>query len=821
MKKVLLLLLFSTFLLAQSTPPIQWLHPKPFGISIGWLKAWNNQLIYGVGGAGNFLKSTNGGVTFTNNPNAGVPYNANPALSGDLYCGYFFDQNNGIVGGISGLMKTTDGGVSFFQIGSSVIPSAATVRSVNFLNNNLGLACGTSSLKAAVTTDGGTNWTLIGSLPATTFYTVVPLTTTKWIIGGSTSSSANIRITTDAGNTWTAVAAGTSTIYNILFTDSLTAYASAGSGGTFKSIDGGFSWSPLTTGAPTTSVFYSLQYDNGKLYFIDDDSTAYITQDGGATFSSVRYKKSLRTSSQIIRAAAVSGSQMVIAGDAGALGYSTDGGATWTTESNYTKGGFLQALWGDMQGKIIGAGTPTDGGSQVMVSDDYGKTWTAVNLSSATADIRGYYFFDRNTGFLVGSGANIWKTTDGGYNWVRYEGTLTIQAFSEIHFSSPLVGMISGNGGSIFRTTDGGITWNPKPIPGVTAGLNGIYMTDDNTAYVTGGLHVYKTTDGGDSWNQLTTGNTVSPTSAIYFRNPQVGYLIGGSGTSGTGFIYKTTDAGQTWVNKSFPYVGNMLYTAAFRSDSDYVVTGFGGGLFHTSNDGVSWKQLNLGIPNAVNAQVLGAHWITPDTLLLTGSNSTIILKVLFDPIVPVELASFTSSIDGNNVTLHWITATETNNKGFSIERSLINSNVWSTIADLPGAGTTTNQTSYSYTDGNLKSGTYLYRLKQTDYDGTLSYYNLTQQVEIGRPAEFALYQNYPNPFNPETKISFSLPSSEIVTIKLYDITGAEIRTLINSKLEAGFHTLTLQAENLPSGLYLYSMQAGSFSASKKLMLLK
>jgi len=110
MKKVLLLLLFSTFLLAQSIPPVQWIHPKPFGTSLGWIKVWDANSFYAFGSAGAFVNSTNAGQTFNNQPIAGFPLTAAPALGNDVYAAYFWDRTNGIVGGGLGLMRTTDGG---------------------------------------------------------------------------------------------------------------------------------------------------------------------------------------------------------------------------------------------------------------------------------------------------------------------------------------------------------------------------------------------------------------------------------------------------------------------------------------------------------------------------------------------------------------------------------------------------------------------------------------------------------------------------------------------------------------------------------------
>ena len=194
--------------------------------------------------------------------------------------------------------------------------------------------------------------------------------------------------------------------------------------------------------------------------------------------------------------------------------------------------------------------------------------------------------------------------------------------------------------------------------------------------------------------------------------------------------------------------------------------------------------------------------------------------------IVPVELSSFTAAVNGNSVTLNWNTSTETNNKGFSIERKNANSS-WQEIAFVPGFGTSTDHRSYSYTDVNLNTGNYSYRLKQVDFNGSFSYSDAVT-ADVSSPAKFRLDQNYPNPFNPSTKISYSIPQQSFVSIKIYSITGEEVASLVNKIQTEGHHQVVFDARNLSSGIYIARMsavpesgQAGSLSSTIKMSLLK
>ena len=211
----------------------------------------------------------------------------------------------------------------------------------------------------------------------------------------------------------------------------------------------------------------------------------------------------------------------------------------------------------------------------------------------------------------------------------------------------------------------------------------------------------------------------------------------------------------------------------------------------------------------------------------------------LGNSIVPVELTSFSASVSNNSVTLNWITATELNNSGFQIERSVISNEErnldWEQIGFINGNGTTSESHSYSFVDRNISDGKYSYRLKQIDFDGTFSYSNEVE-VDLSLPQTFSLAQNYPNPFNPSTKISFSVPSvvdakfasTTLVQLKVYDVLGNEIATLVNEEKPAGNYEVTFDAKNLPagrqglsSGIYYCNLQAGSFNQSIKMILLK
>jgi hypothetical protein len=202
-----------------------------------------------------------------------------------------------------------------------------------------------------------------------------------------------------------------------------------------------------------------------------------------------------------------------------------------------------------------------------------------------------------------------------------------------------------------------------------------------------------------------------------------------------------------------------------------------------------------------------------------TAGSVTYIDNIHFgDNNVPVELVSFTASVVNNQVHLSWNTASEKNNSGFEVLRST-DSKLFTKIGFVHGNGTSSESKVYTYVDKNV-SGTMYYKLKQIDFDGTYKY-SKTVVASSSKPVEFSLSQNYPNPFNPTTTISYSIPTDNFVSLKVYNVLGNEVATLVNGQITSGAHNINFNASNLASGVYYYTIKTGNFTSTKKLMLLK
>ncbi|MCE1164157.1 MAG: T9SS type A sorting domain-containing protein [Bacteroidetes bacterium] len=217
----------------------------------------------------------------------------------------------------------------------------------------------------------------------------------------------------------------------------------------------------------------------------------------------------------------------------------------------------------------------------------------------------------------------------------------------------------------------------------------------------------------------------------------------------------------------------------------------------------------------------------SPRTITVTLSNFGQFTVGASDSPLPVTLSSFTSNVNGRNIKLSWSTQKESNNKGFEIQRSDVNSQApeYTVIGFINGKGNSNNSVNYSFEDSKLSSGKYKYRLKQIDFNGNYEYFELSGNVEVGVPGKFTLSQNYPNPFNPMTKIDFSVPSDSRVNIKVFDASGREAGTLVNENKKAGYYTVTFNASGLSSGMYFCRMIANSsdnsFTSTQKMILVK
>jgi photosystem II stability/assembly factor-like uncharacterized protein len=457
-------------------------------------------------------------------------------------------------------------------------------------------------------------------------------------------------------------------------------------------------------------------------------------------------------------------------------------------------------------------------------STDNGLTWEVINNGLTNSYC--YSIIADNDGNLIGgTDQGIFRSTNGGMNWVQ-----TASAgnnFSFYLFKDRFNRIYSLNYyGGIYRTTNLGSSWTRIDNGFNNTGVFGFAIDSSNNIYAaTAGGSIYKSTNDGESWinvyqlpaSAIFNKMAVSPNGYIYVTCIGIG-------------VFRSTDSGTTWQQVKNEPGYQVLYPIAVNSKGEILTSGSGDKVYLSKDHGNTWEDIT---GNMILVETRDILFDEDDYAYLATDESV----WRSDGPIPVELSSFTANVNGSNVTLSWSTSTESNNRGFELHRMDVGlyegmNEDWEVIAFIQGHGTTTEKKTYSFEDKNLLHGKYSYRLKQSDYDGTYKYYTLSEPIEINIPFVFALHQNYPNPFNPATKIKYSIPTSSspllkgrteegFVTLKVYDILGKEVTVLVNKEQEAGEYEVEWNASNIPSGVYFYTLRAGTFTSTKKLLLMK
>ncbi|HQG46099.1 MAG TPA: T9SS type A sorting domain-containing protein, partial [bacterium] len=258
------------------------------------------------------------------------------------------------------------------------------------------------------------------------------------------------------------------------------------------------------------------------------------------------------------------------------------------------------------------------------------------------------------------------------------------------------------------------------------------------------------------------------------------------------------------------------LEQVVFPSPQVGFISGAGGLILRTEDGGASWRLLASPTTQSLNA----IFFLDLHTGVAAGDNGTVLRTR--DGGLPVELAAFTARYAPREgvVYLAWRTVTESNNYGFYLERR--RSGTWETIAFVAGHGTTVVPAAYAWIDRpGATSGAVQYRLRQVDLDGRSRLLRTLQVAVATAVQQLTLYQNYPNPFNTATRFTFYLPEAGPVQLLLYDAAGREAARIVDAALPAGVHSLLWNGGTLPSGLYLYCLNAAGGQRSGKLVLLK
>ncbi len=835
--------------------------------------------------SGGIWKSTDGGTTWTAKNDDGNPIsiscmacNGNTVYAGT---GEAWGNTDAVYGG--GIWKSTDFGETWTLLSSTTNTwNFKNVKQIRLdPNGNVYAVTKAYNYKGGVgsyyvygglykSADGGRNWSKIGggSTGVGSYYNgtdVIPISSS--IILFATDSDGIYR-TTDGGSNWSKITSGlptngfnriamaqdpnsSSTVYAV-FSSGTSGDPYYGLRGIYKSTDNGATWTELTRPGLLTSTgnktYLSTQGWYGNVIAIDphNSNNIYVggvddmkSTDGGSSWSQLTYWHTYYGTPYVHadHHAIVfdpTTADVVYDGNDGGIFKTTDGGSSWVALNNGLEitqfyGGAVSESGTFYMGgaqdnghlRYDGAGTTWtkvkggDGGYaeinqtdsdidyeeyvhlKMYKSTDGGTTWNTcinglddANSSANTLFIAPFSMNPENSNILFAGSNRVWFTSDGADNWSASSAVLStddkISAVTVVNSSSPYLGFAGTTDGKIFKCTSvtgSGDTWTE------------ITPSDNNGAWV----------------RRITVDlNDKNKIYACYS-----GY--NNDGVSPTKHVWYSDDQGTNWTDISGNLPDAPVHTLVIDPlDNQTLYVGTEVGVFQTTDRGGTWTRVGSGIPDYVPVDHLRLQSGTNKLFAFTHGRSAFVTTSA----TPVELSSFTAKLRENEIELNWRTQTETNNFGFDILRKF-NDGDFEKIGFVEGSGSSNAPREYNFIDKINKFGTYSYKLKQIDADGSIKYSEVIE-VSVISPEKFELMQNYPNPFNPSTTIQYIIPERGVkVTLKVFDIAGREVSTLIDEFQNAGNYSVEFDARNLPSGVYFYTLRAGSFVATKKMLLLK
>ncbi len=729
----------------------------------------------------------------------------------DYYSVYFKDELNGIaVGEMGTIIITTDGGITWSDHSISTNKTFLRISgSKNFI-----VIVGKDGI-IIESTNFGETWEIVNSGSSTNIWGVSMINDSTCYV--CTNDGIFLR-TADAGKTWLSNSIDYKlTYWDLNFIDSTLGFVSCSNGMILKTQNGGLDWEANWTGD-----FYSLYsieiLSNGNIITAGLSGQIYYSTDHGNSFAPAEVPINFS-----IEDLAFSNPNNGIAigqvTATSAILKTTNGGVNWnlvkqdmgklniffvSDSIGYNVGADLKIYKTVDQGETwkreflnddlydIDFVSETTGyicSSELYITTNGGSNWEIIPNSPGGYSIK---FLDTLTGFLGGYDASIQKTTDGGLNWYSTNNITGDGKIKKIDFSNNTTGWALAK--SFYKTTNTGETWEPVLNK---SNLQGFYFIDELNGWVVGD-EIYKTNDGGKNWESITIPYVFH---YIVFTNNKDGYAVSNQ-------LYKTIDGGLTWS-----LVTGINGTKLKIVDSTSFITMGVNDFTITYDNWKTWKTFNLTDINSL-------EFLNNGTGYFVG-NTGLVLEYCDSTIMPVELISFKSEIENNNVLLTWQTASELNNKGFNIGKSIDKEN-WNSIGFVEGKGTTSNVNDYSFIDKNIMHGTQYYRLKQIDYNGSNKYSDIVEVNSAVNALSFNLSQNYPNPFNPETNIEFTIPKETVVNISVYDVIGRKVCVLVNEKKQPGNYSIKLKGSELSAGVYFYRLTTSiGYTAVRKLIILK
>ncbi|HMS33525.1 MAG TPA: YCF48-related protein [Ignavibacteria bacterium] len=672
--------------------------------------------------------------------------------------------------------------------------------------------------------NGGNTWANYTE-PSANFKSVYTLGNDVWL----TVDNGKIYKSSKTTTVLTAYNSGVSTSINsVYFIDGNNGFICGDNGVIMKSVNGGTVWTPTNTGVGSERL--------NSIYFKD-------------------------------------ASNGVVVGNSGKVFVTANGGASWTPESAPTVRNLL-----DVKYFIDGIAVVGEWGTLLLKPD--GSSWSSVN-TKVNSDIRGISGSSMNDIHICGGGGFIRNNVGGNLTFHNFEKNPMLANLVDIVYYNNTGFAVSSLNNAVIRTTNGGTTWDLpsgatmsmtwQSKPGASGGFLGDELCphpfNRNTIFTNFSGRTYVSRDRGETWAQVGVQISGGTTPHSFYVSPlDTNIWLCAIEASGGDRITRTTDYGQTWttiISRAFSNYGEPLQMDQ-NNPSVYYFGPDGGGFYKSTDNGATFTEISGNYPFRSPCDIL-VSYEDPNTIFLadgtTGSgladlfkstNAGVNWSLKFSNPSSSEIPTMCNTVFQPKVS--WLTnwpggsiyKTSTSGETWELNHTnsfsgwgsdiskedpdVIMSGSWSgnstsittdgginwiTTPGLNGSGGVMVMPERGYIIGQAGSNVYKLNIQYTVLTG------ISENTISSVADNFTLSQNYPNPFNPSTKITYSLPKSGNVILKVYNELGKEVNTLVSAFKNAGTYEVTFNAEELTSGIYFYSLKADGFTNTKKMLLIK
>ena len=637
-------------------------------------------------------------------------------------------------------------------------------------------------------TDNGNSWEKIVT-PFNDFEVYTIYITKEDHIWVGTNFQDRIYLSTDNGQSWEIKRNGYLTGECWAFGQSKDGVMFAGDGqyqNTFRSTNYGDTWE---FSAPLRPLVFAT--DSNNIVFAGTHDGLFATTDNGLTWAQNNFLANIAVSSILIDSSNNIYCSTGYYSDGNGVFFSSDGGQNWTNLG--LAGKVILSLAFDSQGNLF-AGSDNDG---IFKTTDMGNTWTNYQGGLFRKNIFRLRINNDDDIFVGSENEGVFRSTDGGNDFEQVGlptskvNNMVFSGDSLIFSSTPsgvqkynrltkkwanlglhqveAVSITPGNKlyaatlDGLYESFDLGNTWSLNNyFSDTTIAVYNVLAVNNDTIFSATSPNLLRSFDGGSSWNILLGVKTGWLRSGISYNNFDQS-LISSSIDNGEYVLLKSSDLGNNF-NTVISNIGSMLNSClSFNNELGFLATGGGtmGSLYRSTNSGANW-------------------FISP----INESTRSVFVDNLGQVLAGAMSGLYYSSNHGSNF--------------IALGLEIGQDNFVSSISKQE-----------KFFLGTYRTGLYEFTIITSIDD------------PIEPIIDYDLIQNFPNPFNPSTTIRYQIPQDGIVTLKIYNILGSEVATLVNEEKVAGHYEVNFNANSLSSGVYFYKIQAGGFISSKKMILLK